>query len=454
MMTKSFHLYFSFIPSLFISFSNANALDEIPIINWSQPPVACIEEFYQKVDRACPDLSPLKDPVREKPVYLPEDEFQFWTVSHKSALSVCRAQEVNRREKISPGSTGWAEWAWMKLSSQSNQENKILEIYNQSEKTGVPPQILYAALQQESVLADLGISEDGGNYSCGIGQINLQEWCRAAQSLQSTEQKQIQWPFEISCDDQSLPTSLLKPYYQIAIQKLGEKPLYLLSKQEFEAISLKDVIASFPKGNEAIQLKRHQAVLSFISNCSQYQYGIFAKAHELKYIFNSQIPKGLRETQRYLNNETFQKSCIRPYTQNVYPLHIGWLMAVGIYNAGSAVPALFGFYEKLTDKNFLQPEKMAQFSPLDLVEAFYFGGKANVKKDRTEFLDPVTGNLKTMSWYKQCVLQRHLSRVINYAAQPGLELSHSYDETPCAKGNIPLERQKTTGVKDSLFRSE
>src|SRR5690606_1495929 len=98
-------------------------------------------------------------------------------------------------------------------------------VYEASLAYDIPVQTLIGGLYQESLFSELGIASDGGNYSCGIGQANLLEWCGWASEQSEDLRQKLSWP-NVRCSELSL--SLVKPFYQIALKKLKGEPEYKL----------------------------------------------------------------------------------------------------------------------------------------------------------------------------------------------------------------------------------
>ena len=174
----------------------SHASEAVVAVDWAQPPVACVEEVVPSMpDRKCLDLSSLPDPYKELPTNIDATELAYWK-SHKQPLFSCRAQEVMRREQLHPGTftPGKIEIAWMQLFAVKNAPIKISAVYEASRKEKVPVQVLAGALYQESMYAELGVTVDGGNFSCGVGQVNIMEWCRWANAQRRSVKEKVSWP--------------------------------------------------------------------------------------------------------------------------------------------------------------------------------------------------------------------------------------------------------------------
>ena len=437
-----------------------NAVSQSDPTDWAQPPVGCVEEVMpQMPSYPCLDLTSVQNPTRDLPSSLTPDEVTLWTRDRKRALVLCRAQEILRRESLHPGGIdpGWVEASWMRMEGVKETDEKIAAIYEGTNLNQMPPQILLGALMQESMMADLGISSDGGNYSCGIAQLNVLEWCHWAEHADPDIKNQIGWPARKAgmCSAPLLSTKLVEPFFKYGLAHLNGVPAYKMKPKHLEGIRLADVIGSFPAGSSNDQKLRFEIVQSFVKNCSSYRFSIPAKAHVLKAIFDHEIPSAFHDVQTYTSGG-FARPCRNRSTTNAYPLHSGWLLADAIYNAGSRIVDVVAHYRKLDRAAASNPATWAEFYPQDLVSALYWGGKYNRKTDRLDSID-LEGNPFSMTWFKSCIVQRHVARVVQYVTLPGYDLVRSLeDKNGCAKstfdseGNlikssVPLERQRSSG---------
>jgi hypothetical protein len=431
-----------------------------PIIDWAQPPVACVEEIVPSVAlRPCPDLSSVEKPLSDWPANLEKEEIQYWK-SSKTWMKYCRGKELLRREEINPGSqkASQLELSWMYVDSVNDYDTKVRAIYQSSRQWQIPAQVLAGALTQESLFAKLGITTDGENYSCGIGQINVQEWCHWASKLDSDQKQKIGWPETVECS--KLPANTIKPFYEIAIQKLAGRPFYKLTKGDFAHITLPDVIAGLPEGSEELQNLRFQSAMSFINNCQHSEYGILAKASQLKLIYDRYVPKGLKNIQQYPDDSGFKRFCADNGDKKNYPLHVGWLIAVGIYNAGPRAVDSLAHYHDLKLPDMQNPENFKNILPVDLVEAFYWSGQYNSVDDRIHF-KLLNGQDTSWLWFKTCVLQRHMARVVQHSTLPlipkfidslenGITCAKSeFADGQLIKSGVPEFRQRSTGRKQT-----
>ncbi|MGZ3787641.1 MAG: hypothetical protein ACXVLQ_03920 [Bacteriovorax sp.] len=410
-------------------------------ISWSNPPVLCPEEILAK-GLACPDFSKVENPYTDFPDETTKEEILDWKNNKAADLRLCRNQEVLKRESIKSGSFSKAtlEQAWMIVDGGKSVKEKLAAIQAASVKYGIPPQILIGAMKQESMMSSLGISPDGGNYSCGMSQLNIQEWCQSMNRLSSEEQATYGWP-NISCDSDKLPTDIVKPFYDIAIKNLGGRPNYYLTSADFKNITPDQVESSFPSANNDLQEKRFKAVSSFVNNCQDVSLSINFKAQTLKALYDQYVPAKLKEAELYTPGKSFPRACENAYTSNAYPLHTGWLLAVAMYNAGPLQVKLVGHYFQVKNNNF------PAMNPLDLIEALHWGGKYKKGTDSIVFRDQ-NDNKYTQSWFKSCIVQRHVARVIQHVTIPSESIAKSLEQAPCTPTGVPEYRQKTSGIKE------
>jgi hypothetical protein len=429
--------------------------------NWAQPPLGCPEEIIPELPSVpCLDLTQVVDPLKDWPASITPVDLTYWK-SRKRPIQYCRASELLRREKLNPGSisAGKIEDSWMRVVATEHQAEKLKAVYYASRKNGVPVQVLTGALFQESLFAELGIALDGNNYSCGVGQINIIEWCHWANRQPEAKKTQLGWPTSsVQCSD--LQTTWLKPFYDIALTRLAVLPEYRLVKKHFQNIALKDVAGGFPKADKATQKSRYQMATSFINNCSDPTNGILAKASELKLIYDSFIPNGLKNRERYATGNRFQRTCAERGSDANYPLHQGWLLAVGIYNAGPRAVDALAHYHDWSQSDLDDASTFQGFQPTDMIEAFYWSGKYHANDDKIHLIS-IAGHDTSWNWFKPCILQRHIANVIRHVTLPGQpDLATSLEGTfGCAKSTfdpvtgdlvhsaVPPFRQLSSGVK-------
>lgn len=428
--------------NLFLSFLLVLSTQTAMAVDWENPPVMCPEEILPK-GITCPDFSKVEKVYEDFPSDFSAADIKDWKANKAADLRLCRNQEVLRREKAKPGSygAGVIENAWMVVNGGEHVAEKLEAVNNASLKYEIPPQILMGAMRQESLLSQLGVSPDGGNYSCGMSQLNIQEWCSAMNRLTDAEKVNLGWPTSVSCEDDVLPTDIVKPFYDIAVTKLNGRQSYELTSKDFEGITFEQVSAGFPNASSEIQNKRFQAVSSFVNHCQDIGLSIDFKAKTLRSLFMNFVPKELREQNLYQDGKTFTRSCQAQYSSKAFPLHTGWLMAVAMYNAGPRQRDLVDHYFQIKKNNY------PVLSPLDLIEALHWGGKAKRFSDVVEFKNQ-SGDKMTQKWFKSCIVQRHVARVIQHATLPVESIAKSLEQDGCKNnGTIPDYRQKSSGVK-------
>ena len=211
-----------------LQFSISATATTYSLSDWSQPPLGCIEEMIPKLpSRNCLDLSSVLDPMQEWPAMIDPLEKDYW-YTHRRELSYCRASEVQRREQAQPGSQtpGYLQVSWMITEAPKHAQEKIDAIYEANQKYLIPPHVLTGAVFQESLFSELGISDDGGNFSCGAEQINLIGWCNWANQQSDQEKAAMGWPLQmINCNSASaVDLEWIRPFYKIALTRLNGLP--------------------------------------------------------------------------------------------------------------------------------------------------------------------------------------------------------------------------------------
>ncbi len=410
--------------------------------DWKNPLVVCPEEVLPK-GLSCPDFSKVQNVYSDFPDSMSSQQILDWRYNKSADLRFCRNQEVLKREKIAPGSFSPAtiELAWMTVNAAEKVKEKLDAIHSASLNYGIPPQILIGAMKQESLLSSLGISPDGGNYSCGMAQLNIQEWCRSMNMLSETERNALNWPLGISCGDDFIPTNIVKPFYDLAITKIGSKPIYQMNADDYKSIKYSDI---YPNKDDQLSSKSmliFQATKSFIDHCQNIKLSVSVKAQTLKSLFDNYVPTPLKQAEQYPMGSTFSRACNDVYSSIFYPLHTGWLLAVAMYNAGPLEPKLIDHYFKIKNNNY------PSLNPIDLIEALHWGGEWKPGTSLVEFIDQ-DGVPHTQKWYKSCIVQRHIARVVQHVTIPGEIIAKSLEQAPCSpSADVPDYRQKSTGVK-------
>ena len=407
---------------------------------WENPAILCPEEILPK-GLQCPNLSEVENPNVDFPASMSNDEINLWKTKNAPDLTACRNKEMIRREKQTPGTytADQIEMAWMMANGGEQSDEKLSAIQSSSEKYGVPPQILIGALTQESKLSSLGVSPDGGNYSCGIAQLNLEEWCEGMNSLSKDEQSKLQWP-EINCSE-GVKSKLVEPFYNIAIKNLGTRKSYELVSNDFKDIKLSDI---YPKlsFNKRAQKKLFDATASFVNHCQDIHLSIAIKAKTLKGLYTDFVPAQLKKSEQYPAGQTFPRACAHPYPIQAYPLHTGWLLAVAMYNAGPSQARLIRHYYQMPDNNF------PTLNPQELIEALHWSGKY---KEGTDYIayNKEDGTEVLQRWFKSCVVQRHVARVVQNVTIPGQMIVKSVEQGGCKLTGVPDYRKKSSGIKEN-----
>ncbi|MBC7386258.1 MAG: hypothetical protein H7301_08885 [Cryobacterium sp.] len=338
------------------------------------------------------------------------------------------------------------------------------EIYAAMDRHGISPQILLGALMQESNLKNLGISPDGGNYSCGIGQLNVREWCEWANSLDDGKRIAVGWPTgNIACDESNLPSTTTEPFFRWVEKKSSEQDSEARGFDLYQVITFKNLHDDLKKvrapvitdGTESppqilvteeVLKARFLAGSSFTRFCGDERFSIRAKAFALAKLFNEEVPEPLRTRERYENGKKFSRKC-QKIQSGVYPLHTGWLMAVAMYNAGKKFLPRVASYYRISSEESGRHEAWAEFDPTHLVAALEGGGVYNPETKELNYLD-FNGNPIEASWMKACIAQQHVARVIRFVTRPGFEIARSLTPRGCFQ-TPPPARREASGFFDS-----
>lgn len=431
-------------------------------VNWAQPPLGCVEEMVpHRADRPCLDLSKVERPTLDWPANLPEAEYKYW-YSHRRALNICRSEEVQRREAARPGSmpASHVQLSWMAIDSLRNREAKVSAIYEGSRQTGIPLHVLTGAVYQESLFSEMGLADDGGNFSCGVQQINIRGWCEWMNKQSAQDRQTMGWPAQkVACEDPNVITlSFIKPIYEIAKTRLNGLPEYRLSKNHFANIPLESFVRQWPSATPQMQQFRYSLIRSFIENCSDARKGILAKAHELAGIYNQFVSSALKAKDRYAPGETFGRSCGARQQNNAFPLHTGWLLAVSAYNAGPRSIDAVAYYNNWDRAQMNDPRVVSALTPVDVVTSLYWAGRYNPRNDLIEFRG-LNGQTRSWTWFKGCVAQRHIARVMQHVTLlPEFFVDTLENGIPCARSTfdadgkliktaVPDFRQRSSGHK-------
>ncbi len=460
-----FLLPLSFLTT-YLAYAESNSFD------WSQPPMECIEETVPRPSRKkCPDLSQVVNPSFDFPANMTESEKKLWTTTYAKDLKICRANEIVRREDATAGSVTPVvyQYAWMRKISVQDALLKRKTVSKASAEFKIPQTLLAGALLQESYFANLGIVNDGGNYSCGLGQLNPLEWCSWMESLPASDRAKAGWPNQKMalwkkshpgknfCTTTYLPLSLMQGYYKRAVAKLGALPEYRLEKKHFQGFKSQDIIAEFPVANGETQSLRYAALTAFINNCNNVDLAIRGKAKTLADLFNAYVPQHLKESQVYERGETYKRQCSYTWKSPYYPAHPGWLLAIAIYNTGPRAADMIRHYEQWSLAEYNASEYWETSTPQDLVDTLYWAGRYNPQNDLIEYRAPGS-TLRTIPWSRQCITQRHVSRTLANATLPGFSLAKEWSPTGCpssifdSNGNlveskVPQDRRASSGQR-------
>ncbi len=396
--------------------------------NWAQPPLQCIENVIPaQASKPCIDFSGVENIAKDDPA-VSAAELEWWK-NHKFAYSYCRSKEILRRESAHPGSMtpGSIQISWMRMMAAKDHDAKVNAVYNASEKYGVPPHILTGAIMQESIFSNLGVADDGGNFSCGIAQINLVEWCSWAETQSATKKLAMGWPTTgVDCNS-SVAREYVKPFYEIGLKRLGKLPSYRLETTHTQNIPLSAVAGAWSDVADSEKLRRYKITKSFLDNCGTPVDAIHAKAFQLKSLYTNYVPEGLKAHETYSPGQKFQLQCQRPLNARVYPVQTAWVLAVGAYNAGGkvqdAMASTNGWSRTETSSrstflNYNSVDGNSGFNPKDLVASVYKAGRYNSQIEKVQMMD-LSGKQMQWGWFKQCILQRHMARVVQHVTRPG-----------------------------------
>lgn len=429
-------------------------------VNWAQPPLGCVEEMVpHRADRPCLDLTQVANPQRDWPANISDADYKYW-YAQRRGLNICRSEEILRREKASPGSmpASHVQLAWMAVDSLRNRDVKVNAIYDGARQTGIPLHVLTGAVYQESLFSELGIEDDGGNFSCGVQQINLIGWCMWANKQNAADKQAMNWPqARVNCEDSNVvKLSLIRPVFEIATSRLNGLPGYRLNKTHFANIPLDSFVRKWPAASRQTQEYRYQLIRSFVENCSEARKGILAKAHELADIYNRHVSQAFKNKDRYARGEKFARACREAQPGNAYPLHTGWLLAVSAYNAGPRSVDAVAHYNLWDRRAINDPRQISGLDPIELVKSLYWAGRYNPRNDLIEF-NGLNGTLKNWTWFKGCVAQRHIARVMQHVTLlPEFFVDTLENGIPCARSTfdsdgkliktaVPEHRQRSSG---------
>ncbi len=396
--------------------------------NWAQPPLQCIENVVPAAPtKTCIDFSGVVNIAKDDPA-VSAAELEWWK-NHKFAYGYCRSKEILRRESANSGSmtAGLIQISWMRMMAAKDHDLKVKAVYDSSEKYGVPPHILTGAIMQESIFSNLGVADDGGNFSCGIAQINLVEWCSWAETQSAAKKAAMGWPAsKVDCNT-GVSREYVKPFYEIGLKRLGSLPSYRLETSHTQNISSNSVASAWADASDSEKIRRFKITKSFLDNCGSPVDAIHAKAFQLKALYSRYVPEGLRQHETYAPGQKFQLQCQRPLNARVYPVQTAWVLAVGAYNAGGRVQDAVAsthrwsstdVSNRSTFANFNSLDGNSGFNPKDLVSSIYKAGRYDSAIKKVQFMN-LGGKQMEWGWFKQCILQRHMARVVQHVTRPG-----------------------------------
>ncbi len=341
------------IALLLLLFSVAQAHAEIPNVSQS---VACVEEAIQS---------------------FPEDGLS-------AGDDLGWHKDINEMMKRTGGKLNEADPKfaadWLLQMGATGAKSKLQTIYEVADANDMPPQILAGALSEESSMADFGLSRDYGNWSCGIGQLNLLEWCVWANSATTKTKNEIAWPTaEIEyylkenqnrdiCSAAFIRSALAKPFYVLAMKRMQagdlSRPEFLLTSKYIsepttlsfeEAAPMLDWVRDkkIPckrrnrQNDECLEIQpsldeakathlRYSMAKSFTEHCGEHQYGIPARGRILRSIFDS-LPEEYRLNKQNTDSGTYSRKCLHEPKFKGTPLAVGWLVTEAVYNAGEEI---------------------------------------------------------------------------------------------------------------------
>ena len=133
-------------------------------------------------------------------------------------------------------------------------------------------------------------------------------------------------------------------------------------------------------------------------------------------------------------------------------------MAVAAYNAGPRSFDAIAHFNRWTKADMNDGKTIQNFNPTDIVNSLYWAGKYNAENDLIEF-NGLNGSLKSWTWFKGCVAQRHIARVMQHVTLlPEFFVDSLEGAFPCARSKfgpngelletaVPVFRQKSSGEK-------
>ncbi len=374
---------------------------------WKNPPTDCIENLVQPDwnPNDCEDLSKATD----------LDRGDFWGGKY----NFCRAREAMKREAAHAGSVknSAVRTASVIATAHVRRDEKIALIYAAANRYEVPPQMVFNALNNESLTSEVGMLRDFDNYSCGTGSLNLNQWCKWGLSLTEAERITLGFPENLACDDDKITSALIKPLFFRLVPE-AESDLfgaYLLNPKRIAEIPENEILASLPPASESTRADQLTLIRSYTSHCADLVYAIPAAAHMLRDTFDTIVPKALRKRERYHGRQRpdFAKTCSQPYTSKYYPFHTGWVLAYAIHNIGEEAIEILNHY--YTNENG-KVEYPKDLSPQKMMHAIYFGGKYDAVKNQVIIDDPDDRTqTKAIDWLWPCDASFNIKNLIHHS---------------------------------------
>lgn len=266
------------------------------------------------------------------------------------------------------------------------------EIYAVSQQYGVPSDVLFSAIYQESDFDHYGVNLDYGNYSCGVAQINISGWCQTIANDPKYAQK-YNWPGHIKCDSlDDLNQKIMAPFLT-AIQ--ASRPMTKSGTEPADYLKLppQQMIAQMPGGNYESKRLYYDAAMSFGAHCSDIQIGIVAMAKSLREVNHDYVPAELKR---------------------VHP-HTAWVIADAIYNIGPVLVTLLQNAKGPGVWKTLDPQKV-----VDILSSYYAKRPANATLDTTFTAHSEDDGDQQVKYFMTCVNQRHIEHILRAALPPQL----------------------------------
>ena len=316
-------------------------------------------------------------------------------------MGISEKDAESARQILSKGPTGTEAYinAWSAIDGKMTFQRSIQATYDAANLYSIPPQVLAGAFMEESSYSNLGIVEDFGNWSCGIGQINIVEWCSWVQQLPMEKRKALGWPTDQIallksenplreyCAEDFIALETVKPFFSRGLDQItkgGPRAPYMVldtwhshELESFVQLGYEHFMVPFssveneigeitrkhsltPGQDQIIPVAsdlrdgntllsdgvRYKIAMSFINNCNKIENGVTAKAFVLKSIYDQFIPREAKVAQKFQDSSKNPLICQQTVLSKSYPLNVGWLIADAIYNAGEEIlPGILEYRE-------------------------------------------------------------------------------------------------------------